>query len=141
MHAPSTCTARNGASLPFSSSGGSGSSSATSAIASAVTSPATTRPGSAAAWQPRRDVDGVAGHRPAVGGRFADDRLAGVDADAQPERLGLEVERRVQPLDRRNESEPGAHRALGVVVAGARNAEHRHHRVADVFVEGTALRE
>ncbi len=89
--------------------------------------------------QARRHVHRVAGHRPAVGGRFADDRLAGVDADAQPQRVGLEVERCVQPLDRGDEREAGAHRALGVVVAGARDAEHRHDRVADELLEHAAV--
>ena len=40
---------------------------------------------------------------------------------------------------RRLHAEPGAHRALGVVLVRDRRAEDRHHVVADVLVDGAAV--
>jgi hypothetical protein len=89
--------------------------------------------------QPCSDIDRVAGHRSTVCGCLPDYGLAGVHADAQSQRAVFEVERPIQPLDRGDQREAGAHRPLGVVVAGARNAEYRHHRIAYELLENAAV--
>ena len=78
--------------------------------------------------EPRSDVDRVAGdERLALA---ADDDLARVDADP---RLQVVLGDRSAHLRR------GANRAERVVLVRSRNAEDRHHRVADELLDGTAV--
>ena len=84
--------------------------------------------------EPRRGVDDVAGdHALALlrPGAERDERLPGVDADAELE-LGLLVEDPVA------DGERGADRALGVVLVRDRRAEHGHHGVADELLDCAA---
>jgi hypothetical protein len=67
------------------------------------------------------------------------DDLAGVDADPQLEGSRLQTEAGVQLLDRADERETGSNRALGIVVAGTRRAEHGHDGVADELLDHAAV--
>ncbi len=70
-------------------------------------------------------------------GTQGDDGLAGVDADPYLEgERGVVV---VQVVDRLEEAECGANRALGVVLVRDRRAEDRHHRVPDELLHGAAV--
>ena len=98
-----------------------------------------TASGRPAGLQASRDVDGVAHHRVAVAHR-AGHHLAGVDPHSQREAdaaLGLALA--VRLLHRLLHGEPGANRALGVVLVGDGRAEHAHHVVADELVDGAAV--
>ena len=83
-----------------------------------------------------RGVHDVAHHRGvAAGAHRADEHLAGVHADAHPDRdadlLGDERERLLHP-------QRGTDRPFGVVLVGDRRAEQRDDLVADDLVEATA---
>jgi hypothetical protein len=87
--------------------------------------------------QARGQIDRIAGDRiAAVAGPAARHHLAARDAD-----VGTDVvaELAAQLGQRRPDLERGADRALGVVAVGQRRAEHRHHAVADVLVDGAAI--
>jgi hypothetical protein len=75
----------------------------------------------------RRNVDGVAGDQPFA---CAGDHLARVDTDAR-----LHAERRQRVAHLRG----GSQCAQRVVLVQQWNAEHRHHRVADEFLDGPAM--
>ena len=81
-------------------------------------SPTVTVPGSRGGLQPGGDVDRVADHRVAVADPAGED-LAGVDPDPQRE-VGADVggDPLVDLVHRRLHREPGADRALGVVLVG-----------------------
>jgi hypothetical protein len=85
------------------------------------------------------NVDRVAGDRPTFRGRLAVHRLAARDADAEAQGARVEPELRADALDRRDEGEPRADRALGVVVARRRSSEHRHRCVADELLQQPAV--
>ena len=88
----------------------------------------------------RGDVDGVAGDEPLPRCRIARDDLAGVDAGAVLERdAEARVELGVQSLERGLHPGGGAHRPLGVVLVQVREAEDRHHGVADELLDGPAV--
>ena len=73
--------------------------------------------------QARGDVDGVADEQTLPGAGFdvePHERLAGVDADADPARLPADARHVGEPFD---EAQPGAHGALGVVLVRDRHAE------------------
>ncbi len=93
--------------------------------------------GAGRALEPGCHVDGVA-HDGVVLADGAGEHLSGVDADAQ-----VEVDAVGQVLvdldHRRLHAEPGADRALLVVLVGDGRAEDRHHVVADVLVDGAAV--
>ena len=74
--------------------------------------------------------DGVLDMRRAA--RGAGQHLAGSDAD-------MDVERRLQPGDLLMDGSGRAQRAFGIVGGRHRRAEDRHHRVADVLVDGGAI--
>ena len=94
-------------------------------------------PGCGGALDAGRGVDEVAGDHALALRADVDRRLAGEHADArlEPGRPDLGAER----LDRRDEVERGAHRALGVVLLRDRCAPHGHHRVADELLDGSAV--
>ena len=97
-----------------------------------VSSPTRTPLTGAAGLQTRGSVDDVAGdHRLAERRPRAerDERLAGVDGDAELESAAADA---VAHGQRR------AHRPLRVVAEGGRRAEHRHHRVADELLDDAA---
>ena len=90
--------------------------------------------------QPRGDVDRVADHRVAV----ADPARRAPRPELIPTRsakLGADVggDPLVDLLHRALHRQPGAHRALGVVLVGHRGAEDAHHVVADVLVDRPAV--
>ena len=90
--------------------------------------------------QPGGDVDGVAGDQPLVGRRVAGDHLAGVDAGAVLERdAPARLEVGVQRLQRGLHVGRRAHRPQRVVLVQPRQAEHRHHRVADELLDAAAV--
>lgn len=73
--------------------------------------------------------------RPAGG-----DHLAGVDAgpDLKPGPV-LRLELPIQGCNRVAHLDCGANCANGVILMGKRDSEHRHHRVADVLLDGAAM--
>ena len=84
--------------------------------------------------QPRGGVDDVARDHALTRERLRaerDERLAGVDADADVQVLAALG-------DRVAHGERGAHGALGVVLVRRRRAEHRHHGVADELLDRAA---
>ena len=87
--------------------------------------------------QPAGGVDDVAHRgRVATGAQGPDEHLAGVDADAHPQRVGARLggevgHRRLQP-------ERGAHGTLGVVLVGDGGAEDGEQPVADDLVDTAA---
>ena len=87
--------------------------------------------------EPARHVHGVA-DRGELTGRAdgADERRAGVDADAHREAV---VGRRAELGQRLLQAERGADGALGVVLAGDVGAPDGHQRVADVLVDAAAV--
>ena len=90
--------------------------------------------------QPRRHIDGVAGEEAFAGRRVdaeVDERLAGVHADAHLEGAATDAGQGVDLVD---QAQPGAHRALGVVLVRRRHAEHAHDGVADELLDGAAVR-
>jgi hypothetical protein len=78
--------------------------------------------------QASRDVDRVAGRQPLRGARH---HLAGHQADPS---LHSQVGQRRSHLERR------PHRAQGVVLVQLRDAEHRHHRIADELFHRPSVR-
>ena len=105
-------------------------------------------PGSAADLKPRRKVHLVADDRvvhPIVAAEIADGGKAGADADADPERpfepalapFLLELAHAALHRDRHH------HAGLGILLhaPGFGVAEEQQHRVADVLVDGGAVRE
>ena len=98
-------------------------------------------PGFSRGFYARRDVDGVAGDDPLVRLRVVDrQHRAGVDADAHLDRDPVALG---EPLVER--AELGAHpqrcpeRARRVVLMHPRDAEDRHHGVADELVDDPTL--
>ena len=92
--------------------------------------------------EPGGGVDGDAGDDRLAGRRIERrDGLAGVDPGADlhgdPVRP---LEARVQLDEPVANRERRAKRAGGIVLVRVRHAEHRHHRVADVLLDGPALR-
>ena len=88
--------------------------------------------------QPLRGVDRVAGgERRRLVARH---HLTGVDPDPNPQ-LGhlARFERGIQPLHGPLHVERGPHRPQRVVLVCAREAEHRHHRVADELLHRAAV--
>ena len=87
--------------------------------------------------EPSCDVDCVAGREPLVG---SGDDLARIDPD--PHRKDRSVVAR-KPVIQRTERLPQAgrcpDRAQGIVLVEDRNAEDRHHRVADEFLHASAV--
>jgi len=66
--------------------------------------------------------------------------LAGVDPDPDPQLGHVALrERDIQPLDSSLHVERGPHRPEGIVLVRAREAEHRHHRVADELLHRAAV--
>ncbi len=80
-------------------------------------------------------VHDIAGDRATVGARRPVHRLAARDSHAQAECARSESEASADALHGSHEREPRPHRALRVVVADARRAEHRHRRVADELLQ------
>ena len=88
--------------------------------------------------QPRRDVDDVA-RRERVLRRCVDrdDRLAGRDPGAHVQGdAGMPPVQLADPFEDRQRR---TDRPFGVVALRERRAEHRHHRVADVLLDGPAV--
>ena len=88
--------------------------------------------------EPLRRVDRVAGgERRRLVARH---HLAGVDPDADPQLGDLPpLEGGVQPLDGPLHVERGPHRPQRVVLVCAREAEDRHHRIADELLHRAAV--
>ncbi len=85
-----------------------------------------------------RGVDRVA--RDECRAAVARDDLAAVDADADPQRRpALRRERLVQVRERPPHLEGGPHRPQRVVLVHLRDAEDRHHGVADELLDGAAV--
>jgi hypothetical protein len=86
------------------------------------------------------DVDGVAEDRVLPARAVADEDLAGVDPgprlDREPPRAR---ELRVELLEGLAHLGRGADRAQRVVLVDLRDAEHRHHRVADELLDAAAV--
>jgi len=92
-------------------------------------------------FEPRRDVDGVAGDEPLPGRRVACDDLAGVDADPVRQRDAVtSFELAVQLDERRLHRRSRPNGAQRIVLANPRQAEDRHHRVADELLDRAAVR-
>jgi hypothetical protein len=91
--------------------------------------------------QPRGDVDRVAGGELLVGGGVvAGHHLAGVHAGAVGQLHAVALgEVGVDRLQRRLHADRRAHGAQRVVLVRARQAEHRHDRVADVLLDLAAV--
>ena len=91
-------------------------------------------------FEPLGDVDRVAGDEHLSTGAVAGDDLAGVDADADADwHAELALELVVQLGERASQLARRAHRAQRVVLMQLRNAEDRHHRVADELLDGAAV--
>ena len=70
----------------------------------------------------------------------ADQRRAGVDADAHDQRrLPLALQVVVQPRQLGQQVQRRGHGPVGVVVTGARHAEQRHQAVAEELVDVAAV--
>ena len=85
------------------------------------------------------DVDGVTGEEALAARRIdveAHQGLAGVDADAHLEPPVADARQRVDLVD---QTQAGAHGALGVVFMQRRHAEDGDHGVADVLLDGAAV--
>ena len=94
--------------------------------------------GSGGLLEPLRGIDRVAGDERRV--VVAGDHLAAVDADPDPElRPPLAGQLLVQPGQRLAHLDGGPNRAQRVVLVHGRNAEHRHHRVADELLDRAAV--
>ena len=95
------------------------------------------------ALEARREVHRVADDRvlhALLAADVARDDLAGVDADAGPERLQSALdELHVELRERLAHPDRGAHRVERVVVLRHGRAEDRHDRVADVLVDDAVL--
>ena len=91
--------------------------------------------------QPRRDVHGVAGGQLLVGSRVVvGHHLTGVDTGAVGQRDAIALAQvLVHARERALHPDRRAHRAHGVVLVGARQAEHRHDGVADVLLDLAAM--
>ena len=94
-------------------------------------------PGRRDGLESRRGVDQIARDHPLVRRPEGDRRLAGQHAGAQ-QQLGADL--LAERLDRGDEVERAADRALGVVLERGRRAPHRHDRVADELLDGPAVR-
>ena len=91
--------------------------------------------------EPRGDVHGIPGHEPLPADRLARHDLARVDPDPvlegdppAPRELGAQVHQRALHLGRRS------HGPERVVLVHLAQAEDGHDRVADVFLDGPAVR-
>ena len=84
----------------------------------------------------RGGVDEVAGDHPLALGADGDRGLARQNADPD-----LEIDARLasERRDHVDEIESGSDRALGIVLEGDRGAPHRHHGVADEFLDDAAV--
>ena len=89
--------------------------------------------------QPSGRVHDGAGDEELPGRPGAGRRLAGLDADADFERL-RQAEGVAQPAQPPADRETCPHRAQGVVLVHGRQAEDRHHRVADELLRPPAER-
>ena len=81
---------------------------------------------------PRGSVDEITGHHALALGADRHGRLAGEDT-------GARLQCRVEPRDRLDEIESGAHRPLGVVLGGSRRAPDGHDGVADELLDRPAV--
>ena len=85
--------------------------------------------------QSRSDVDRVAG-RICWGVTSSGNDLAGIHADTNPEpHAPIALELVVQSLEAISHVHGGSHCSEGVVLVHRRNAEHRHHCVADELLD------
>ena len=87
-----------------------------------------------------RHVHGVARHEPLSGARVARDHLAGVhpDPDADLDAV-IRAQLFVQRVEGTLHAVGGPHRAERVVLVEPRDAEDRHHGVADVLLDRAAV--
>ena len=86
--------------------------------------------------QARGQVDRLAGDQEVAPGARAGDDEAGVDPDPQRH---LHVAPLGQARQARAHHQRGPHRPLGIVLVRGRDAEHRHHRVADELLDRAAV--
>ena len=89
--------------------------------------------------QARGDVDGIAGDEEVAAGRAGGQHLAGADADADRDALGLRPAL-VPALQAPEHAAGSAHGPQRIVLVGRRHAEHGHDRVADELLDRAALR-
>ncbi len=131
---------RTGSRLPFSVAGGSSSYSKRRSVASYVAWPTATPISGATDWM--RDAVLTASparkRSPAPGVTIeADKRLAGVDADAQPQRSAAEGGQARGPVA---DPEGGSDGPFGIVFVRLRDAEHADDGVADELLDDAAVR-
>ena len=95
------------------------------------------------AFEPRRQVHRVAHHRVVEApprADIADQRLAGIEADAVGQLVTLEGRRGlVELFEPVAATQRRAHRVAGMVGIVDRRAEHRDDGIADVFVDIAAV--
>ncbi len=89
------------------------------------------------ALDPGSGVHDVPGDHALPGRSERDGRLAGQDAGPGAEILGADL--LPQGGHGRNEIEPGAHGALGVILGGRRRPPHGHHRIADELLDAAPV--
>ena len=98
-------------------------------------------PGLGCLLEAGRDVDSVAGHEALVEAGLAGDDLSGVDPDP---RRDPHSDRALEVVVEAIQGDPHvrcrADRAQGVVFVDLRDAEHRHHGVADVLLDDAAVK-
>ena len=129
--------AGTGAALPLSTCSPAGSKAIASDAAWYVVSPTRTVPGGATDW--RRDA--VLTRSPATIPWFVAPRVTAASPVSTPARTPeLCADLIAERLDRGDQVERAADRALGVVLEGGRGAPDGHHRVADELLDGAAVR-